>query len=247
MAEVSSAELKQLPELRQNIAAMKLNLAEWESTDKRLATWLRAGGHKVATAIGLLKASVDLKRSVDFANILQWTPPAHFSQDLQYIIPGNDNSGRPILIVPLANFDIRKVVDGNEQAAYRKHLDQMYAKLLQRMSASSERLNTEVTQCVLIIDANDVSVKKCMSSSEAVALLMELVQNFDKLYPESFHKIWLINCGRMLYMAVSVAFVVLSADTRAKITPLSSPDQWKPKLLEEIAPDQLPKTYGGTQ
>lgn len=65
-------------------------------------------------------------------------------------------------------------------------------------------------------------------------------------YPERLGRLVVINAPTMLAMAWKIIQTFLDDVTKAKISILSNPKDWKPLLLEYIDEDQIPQQYGGT-
>ncbi len=94
---------------------------------------------------------------------LDWEPPVKYAVDFPYNLDGTDGEGRPILIIPLGIWDIRKVIDAGEQEVWMRYYDQLFAKAFHQMKLNSKKLGREVKEFVLITDYEHLSMKLMMN------------------------------------------------------------------------------------
>ena len=99
----------------------------------------------------------------DIDNILDWQPPAKYKNDFKSQYLGNDHEGRPIIVISVGFWDVKKVANSGDKHKFLRYMSYLMAKVAGRMEESSRILNREVTQMILIADFENLSMMQFTS------------------------------------------------------------------------------------
>lgn len=157
---------------------------------------------------------------------------------------GFDKQGHPIQLTNggLAGhrfLDWFRIVGGREGVL--QHLIRSQELQAARMEESSRRLGRPITKQVVITNAGGMPMRPC---PQAVAAFKDFLFVSSRYYPESLKVLFVVNAPMVFVALYRLIETWLDPVTAAKIQVLGT--NFKPKLLEHIDADQLPRDYGGT-
>ncbi|XP_049377116.1 phosphatidylinositol/phosphatidylcholine transfer protein SFH11 [Solanum stenotomum] len=155
---------------------------------------------------------------------------------------GVDRYGRPIYIDRIGMVNLTRLLEVTTTERFVKyHVSEQEKTLNWRFPACSLAAKKHIASTVSIVDVKDVGVS---SFSKPARLLFLEIQKIDShYYPETLHRLFIINAGsgfKVLWKAIK-AF--LDQRTLAKIQVLGS--NYTKTLLEVIDPSNLPTFLGG--
>ncbi|PSS04056.1 Phosphatidylinositol/phosphatidylcholine transfer protein [Actinidia chinensis var. chinensis] len=156
---------------------------------------------------------------------------------------GVDKYGRPIYIERLGMVDLTAVLQITTIDRFLKHHVYEQEKTLHwRYPACSIAAKKHIASTTSILDMKDVGPTNF--SKPARDLFMEIQKIDSRYYPETLHRLFIVNAGpgfRVLWKAIKV---YLEPHTLAKIQVLGS--NYTSNLLEVIDQSNLPTFLGGT-
>jgi len=238
----NKTEVGRLAKFRETIS--DLCLPSQEATDSALLAWLRARDLNISKASKMLRESLRWRKDNNIETILEWEPPARFVNEFKYDINGRDRCGRPIIVIPFGEWDIKKVLESSERNVWLKYLDQLVAKVFHQMKESEG--SEDVSQFVLIIDFAHFSMKQ-LTSLTSVSSIRKVVARFEDNHPETLNACFIINTSRMFSFLFALVKPLLSDRTLSKIQIFTSANEWQPVLFQKLPRDQLKRELGGTR
>jgi hypothetical protein len=251
MAAPNKEELEALGKFRTAILDSDLKLTTKQCSDMSLIPWLRERDLNIPKALDMIKKHYEWRKQEDIDNILLWKPPRNYDELFPYSICGRSKDRNPLLIMGFGKWDFRDAIEKGEKKEWVRYVDQMVAKAHENMDESNATLEpgmTPVTQCILICDFKDFSLRQ-VTSVGTVQALIEVTKLFVANYPDLMAKVYYINTPR----AFSVFFSILKPFYPPRLLGLieiyTNDNHWKCKqsLLKRVSPDQLPVALGGIQ
>lgn len=153
-----------------------------------------------------------------------------------------DKEGRPIWIEQLGKVDFTALNKVTTQERLLRNLVFEYEKfLIERLPACSAAVGHPVETSCSILDLKGVGISTFFQVKAYVGEVTNVGQNY---YPETMGKFYIINAPWGFSTVWSVVKGWLDPVTAAKIEILGS--GYKPKLLENIAEENLPPELQGT-
>ncbi|XP_073110079.1 phosphatidylinositol/phosphatidylcholine transfer protein SFH11-like [Elaeis guineensis] len=156
---------------------------------------------------------------------------------------GVDRYGRPLYIERIGSVDLNTLLRVTTVDRYIKnHISEQEKTLNLRYAACSLAARKYIASTTSILDVKGVGTSNF--SKPARELFTEIQKIDSTYYPETLHRLYIVNAGsgfRVLWKAIS-AF--LDARTRLKIQVLGN--QYQSKLLEAVDPSNLPDFLGGS-
>ncbi|KAJ8952819.1 hypothetical protein NQ318_008140 [Aromia moschata] len=170
----------------------------------------------------------------------EWSPP----EVVQLFHPsgssGYDQDKAPVIIVPFAGLDIIGLL----HSASRQDLIRITIQFLEKHMALAAE--TGANQVVVIFDMEGFNLRQ-YAWRPAAEVVISLIQMYEANYPEILKACYIINAPRVFAIAFNVVKKFLNEYTLGKIQIFKSdPKKWKPAILSNITPENLPKHYGGT-
>ncbi|KAF2951853.1 hypothetical protein DAI22_01g293400 [Oryza sativa Japonica Group] len=155
---------------------------------------------------------------------------------------GVDKEGRPVYIELIGKVDPNKLVQVTTIDRYVKYHVKESEKCLQmRFPACSIAAKRHIDSCSTILDVQGVGLKNF--SKDARELIMRLQKINNDNYPETLHRLYIINAGQGFKMLWGTIKSFLDPQTASKIHVLGS--KYQNKLLETIDESELPDFLGG--
>ncbi|CAF1996362.1 hypothetical protein YC2023_084958 [Brassica napus] len=153
-----------------------------------------------------------------------------------------DKSGRPIYIERLGMVDLNAFLKATTIERYVKyHIKEQEKTLSLRYPACSIASEKHVSSTTTILDVSGLGMSNF--SKSARSLFMEIQKIDSNYYPETLHRLFVVNANsgfRMLWLALKT---FLDARTLAKVQVLGP--NYLGELLEAIDPSNLPTFLGG--
>lgn len=229
----------------QKFALMKFrrsvnDILQPQHDDHYLLRWLRARNWNPIAAEKMFRESMLFRKQWELdSNLLHWDPPEVIKLYHPSGTCGYDKDGAPVIIVPFKGFD----PIGLLSSASKLDLIKITGKILEtnvRLAAE-----TQENQLVVIFDMEGFDIKQ-YTSRPAAEIAISLVQLYEANYPEILKQCYIINAPRVFSIAFSVIKKFMNGYTLSKIQIFKNdPKKWKPAILENISPDNLPAHYGG--
>ncbi|KAF5734408.1 Sec14p-like phosphatidylinositol transfer family protein isoform 1 [Tripterygium wilfordii] len=157
---------------------------------------------------------------------------------------GVDKHGRPVYIerIGMVVVDQNGLLEVTTIERFIKHHVAEQEKTLNfRYPACSIAAKSHIASTTSIIDVKGVGISNF--SKNARYLFMEIQRIDSNYYPETLHRMFIINAGSGFMMVWKVLKVLIDARTLAKIRVLGY--NYLPNLLEVIDPSNLPTFFGG--
>ncbi|ENN77124.1 hypothetical protein YQE_06378, partial [Dendroctonus ponderosae] len=230
--------------------------------DVYLMRWLKARNWSVEGAEKMLRQSLKWRAQWEVdAALSSWSPPEVVQRFYPYGISGVDKDGAPVCIVTFAGLDLLGLL----HSASRQDLIRTTIQILERVVAIAAQ--SGIHGLCVICDMDDFSLRQ-YTWRPAAQYVIALLQMYEANYPEILKACFIINgrklstgavaswprpkrwefCAapRVFAIAFNVVKTVLNENTLAKIQIFKrEPSKWQHAILANIAPDQLPRHYGG--
>ena len=152
-----------------------------------------------------------------------------------------------VFTLHLISWDIRRFMLAGKGAYLVRYIDYLFEKTATRIRDLANSTQTDITQWILIIDMNGYNVRQhaCLA---CLHFYFDLIQHYDQHYPNKAKEVILINTNRIFDNLLQILLPIMSPSLRKVLTIYSHDKlQWSTALSKIIAPDQLPRLYGGNR
>ena len=109
---------------------------------------------------------------------------------------GFSKADHPVLIVPFGRCDIKGVIEGGGKENFIKYTYQILEQAMFKMQSKSLATGKEVTQMIVIFDMAGLSLKH-LTYKSTVDVLLSVVGDYEKNYPEVLHAAFAINAPKV--------------------------------------------------
>ncbi|KAL6780828.1 hypothetical protein ACKKBG_A08620 [Auxenochlorella protothecoides x Auxenochlorella symbiontica] len=211
-----------------------------------LRRFLRARKHDVAAARAMFLSTLKWREEYGADRVLQdfvFNEKPEFAKFYPEGCYGVDRAGHPVYVQQPGNIDLEQLFKfTTEERCVRYHVQQQERYINLIAPACSVAAGRCVDQSLVLIDLQGVGVSTLTSDFRAI---VQKVLSIDQAhYPELMWKSIIINAPTSFRVMWGMVKYMLDTRTQVKVQVLSS--NWREELQEYIAPDQLPKEYGGT-
>jgi len=216
---------------------------DYMKKDIYLIRWLRARNFNVAAAEEMLIDNLKWRSQNKMETILQedWED---FDRVFPFAIEGCDKEGRPVISVPVGEWDVRQAVI----AGHSRRLMRYYDKLFEEISVyirTSQGKGENITQYDFLMEMSGYNLI-LQGCPLCIPVYVYFFQSYENHFPGSFHKSTLVNVPQIFLALWEILSPLLSARTRASISMYGKDKaQWKPVLAKSIDKTQLTKEFGG--
>jgi hypothetical protein len=217
---------------------------EWMDPE-RLRRYLRGRKHDIAKAKAMVLATLEWRKSVGADTIndtFNFHEKAEFHKNYPEGFFCTDRKGRPVYVQQPGNIDTAALWKFTTMdRCIKYHISQQEKYVNKIAPAASIASGNHQSQSLILIDMEGVGVSTITGE---VRTIMGKVMAIDQdYYPELMYKALIINAPTTFRVIWSMVKYLLDARTQAKIEVL--PVDYRPQLLEHIAPENLMIKYGG--
>lgn len=199
-----------------------------------LRRFLLGSQRDVGKAAHLLTGNLVWRHQERVEHILDEEAMRHFEQQAlrhyPYAIHGTDRDGRCVYIERVGSSNVAEALALGE------------AKLLRHHIYMNEKCMRISDQRVVIMDMQGLS--RHHLSSAGMAMVKKFIGIDERHYPESLHRLYIVNSPWVLSVAWSTVSGWLDPHTASKIQILGA--DFEKTLCKNIPPEALPAFLGGT-
>lgn len=218
-----------------------------EMWDKEtLRRFLRARKHDILKAKTMILKTIEWRRENNVDTILDDFEFGEKEQFHKHYPEGffcTDRQGRPVYVQKPGDINCSELWKFTTlERSIKYHITQQERYVRTIAPSAALRCGRGAFQSTVLIDMDGVGVATLTGE---VRTIMGKVMSIDQdHYPELMHKALIINAPTSFRIIWSLVKHLLDARTQEKIEVL--PTDYKPVLLEHIAPENLMECYGGT-
>lgn len=226
------------------------NQGDSENATLRLLRFLRARKFEPNNSFAMLKKDLLWRRDV-----VGFKMKCELAQDIlkcdlneihKYFpcwIQGYDKQHRPVSYRQFGKLEIwsvMKITTMDRLVKFHAWESEMSLRL---MEIKSRETGYNIETMVVIIDAAGWSMK--LATGDAFTFIKGMATTDADHYPERLGTLLIINAPSVLSFAWKIISAFLDDVTKAKISIMSSPLEWQPKLFALVDKEQVPRMYGG--
>ncbi|XP_021958783.1 SEC14-like protein 2 isoform X1 [Folsomia candida] len=216
---------------------------DYMTEDIYLITWLRAKKFEIPAAENMLMENLKWRKVHNMDNILKedWSD---FEQEFRFEIQGCDKEGRPVVSIPVGDWDVRRAVLAGQSDKLIRYFD----KLLEEVTTlirDAQKSGENMTRFNHIMDMANYNLR-IQACPLCIPVYVNHFLSYENHYPGTMNSIKLVNCPPIFLSLWQIIREFLSPVTKDAIK-LYGKDksEWQTALLENIDASQLSKEFGG--
>ena len=144
----------------------------------------------------------------------------------------------------LGKWNIRQLALSGQGDRYTRYINRMVEEALAQVRNSGSK---NVTQFVMVVNLNGYNTRQhaCLA---CIPLHLQTVTEYEAYYPNSFKNTYIVNTPRAFEALFQLVQPAMSASTKKALVVMGlNKQEWGSRLLQNIPPDQLQKSLGGTK
>ncbi|XP_035707355.1 SEC14-like protein 2 [Folsomia candida] len=218
---------------------------EYMYEDIYLIRWLRAKDFRLKDAENMIMQNVAWRKENQMDNVLKedWSD---FRKEYKYWIDGVDKEGRPILIIDVGEWDLRKASVTGQAKRLGRYIDSIYEEINEKVRTMRLVEGKNVTQYLHIFDLGGFNLAQ-MGCSTCIPLATRVVTTYETHYPGNQHKTVLVNTPGPFQTLLQILRPLMSQNTRDTQFIYGKKEEGAEALLKDINADQLAVEFGGTR
>jgi len=221
----------------------------YEKSDLFLIRWIRARENDLEQAELMLRKSVQWRKEVQIDKLLSSMPEEYFKKNFPYWLNGVDLKGRPVLCIPMGNWDVKKAVDDGKIEEFVLYMARIYERIVQAIKDNNERNNdpkkNPITGFLALVDWDKFSVRQT-NNLKAVQSLLQATAVFENHYPEILGDAIFINTNPVFQVLFALMKPILAPRTLGKIVCYgTNRKDWEPVVRNIVEEYQIPRSFGG--
>ncbi|ODN05190.1 SEC14-like protein 2 [Orchesella cincta] len=246
MGSITDEENKKIVELRSKVEDLLLD--EYTNGDLYLIRWLRARDLNLEAAETMLRNHYKWRAERKIDALLASSPDDYFPKNFPSWLNGIDTKGRPVLCVPMADWDVRLVVEDDRVAEFEDYINRLYERVMECIRKYNEKRKPDeepITQFTCIVNWDKFSVRQT-SNLKAVQTLLGCAAVYEAHYPEILAQAFFLNTNPVFQILFALMKPILAPRTLSKIQCYgSNRSEWEPVVRAAVEEHQIPRQFGG--
>jgi len=206
-----------------------------EIPDDLQLLFLRGYRHErdwIAAATEHLNSTILWRREVGAAGLLRNPPPKRkeFESQWKSGIVGVDREGRPVVLDKLGGIEPSSFLEAFPQELFVKHRVYAMEGVRRLMYYTSNKLRKRLYKLVFIVDMTGLGFSHARPS--IIARIRDDMKLFEKFYPETIHRLLIINTPMVFTTAWAALTPFIHPHTIKKIMVLGGPSSYEPVFRE---------------
>ncbi|ODM90083.1 SEC14-like protein 2 [Orchesella cincta] len=168
------------------------------------------------------------------------------SLDFHATIDTYDRTGRPVCVIDVGKWDIRRTVIQGKGRRFIRYLIYLAESITRQIYERQEK-GMNVTQMVVLGNADGFNLIQ-QGCPLCLPIWIQFIQLFENHYPESLDAIIIIDAPPAIQVVLEAMRPFFSRTTRNAIKIFGpNRDKWMPYLDTKISKDERRPQYGGTK
>ncbi|XP_035714226.1 SEC14-like protein 2 isoform X2 [Folsomia candida] len=211
--------------------------------DIYLVRWLRARNFNIHDAELMLINNLEWRKENGIDTILDedWSD---FEKDFPFDIQGCDKEGRPVITVPVGDWDIRKAVLAGKQKRTMRYFDKLFEEITTYIRISQEK-GENVKQYDLIVEMSNYNLIN-QGCAMCIPIYHHFLQTYANYYPGTGHSTTLVNVPNIFLTLWEILIPFRSSRDEFHMYGKNT-IEWQAALLKFIDKAQLTKAFGGVR
>ncbi|ODM90084.1 SEC14-like protein 2 [Orchesella cincta] len=214
--------------------------------DTYLIQWLRARNFDIDSAEAMLRENIKWRKEngIDEMKNEDWSD---ISPDFHATFDTYDKTGRPIVVIDIYDWDIRRsVLQGKGKRGLRYVMSRV-ENVTGQVYERQEKLGMNVTQIVVLGNAEGFNVIQ-HGCPVCLSLWIQFVQYIENYYPEVLDELIIIEATPAIQVVLEAIRPFLTRSNREAIKVFgTNKAKWMPYLDNKISKEERRERYGGTR